>query len=258
MSTILESGEQQIGRTVAITRSLEEILDTRFGATGKGLHEKATSVSHLVPDQLIRQLRFIASVRNKMMHSNFVMNANDFERFSNTSKTVLDQLSVAAANFESQKRNGKIGGTSSVRTGKSSSRWALFPLVATLVAGGYLILSPSKPTQVPADADSDIAASAPSAPPAAASAVARRQPQQVADTAKPENANADPIVEMKTVERTPRHVRQHITGGSHTPAENGQGRMKMSNDPVQDQSETTNHGGEQPRLQEVRDLTRGL
>jgi hypothetical protein len=55
---------------LAVTRTklLESLLEQALGATGKGLHEKVTSVQEKLPPPLVKKLRFIATVRNKIVH----------------------------------------------------------------------------------------------------------------------------------------------------------------------------------------------
>lgn len=53
---------------VSRSRRLEQLLEHGFGATGKGLHQKVGSVEHLLPTQLVRQVRLVATVRNKVVH----------------------------------------------------------------------------------------------------------------------------------------------------------------------------------------------
>ena len=55
---------------LAVTRSqrLEQMLERDFGATGKGLHQKVSSVADSMPDDLVRKLRLVATVRNKVVH----------------------------------------------------------------------------------------------------------------------------------------------------------------------------------------------
>ncbi|HEX8072451.1 MAG TPA: SH3 domain-containing protein [Pyrinomonadaceae bacterium] len=50
------------------TKKLERVLEEQYQATGRGLHEKATSVEHKLDSNRLKQIRFIASVRNKLMH----------------------------------------------------------------------------------------------------------------------------------------------------------------------------------------------
>lgn len=50
------------------SKELEHILDVEFGAEGKGLHEKISAVSNALPDELIRNMRYLATIRNKLVH----------------------------------------------------------------------------------------------------------------------------------------------------------------------------------------------
>jgi hypothetical protein len=73
MSSFIES-------VIQSTKNLESLLTKELGATGKGLHEKATSVEHLIPAELLKKIRYIASVRNKLMHeSDYVFDGNPDE-----------------------------------------------------------------------------------------------------------------------------------------------------------------------------------
>jgi hypothetical protein len=75
---------------LAVTRSqrLEQLLERDFGATGRGLHEKVSSVADAIPQDLVRKLRLVATVRNKVVHENphiddkprFLDAADDAER----------------------------------------------------------------------------------------------------------------------------------------------------------------------------------
>lgn len=65
------------------TKKLERLLEEKYQAIGKGLHEKATSVEHTLDPNTLKQIRFIASVRNKLMHEDgyiFDGNENEFLR----------------------------------------------------------------------------------------------------------------------------------------------------------------------------------
>ncbi len=53
---------------VTRTKSLESFLEQALGATGKGLHEKVSSVQDRLQPALVRKLRFIATIRNKIVH----------------------------------------------------------------------------------------------------------------------------------------------------------------------------------------------
>ena len=49
-------------------KELEWLLESTFGATGKGLHEKITSVESSLPPALVKRLRFLATIRNRLIH----------------------------------------------------------------------------------------------------------------------------------------------------------------------------------------------
>jgi hypothetical protein len=50
------------------TKALETLLEAGLGATGRGLHEKVSSVEPRLPPPLVRRLRFVATVRNRIVH----------------------------------------------------------------------------------------------------------------------------------------------------------------------------------------------
>ncbi len=52
---------------------LEQVLEERLGAQGRGLHEKITSVSGHLPTALVKHLRWLATLRNKVVHEGYVL-----------------------------------------------------------------------------------------------------------------------------------------------------------------------------------------
>lgn len=67
---------------------LEQILQRDLGAAGKGLHQKVSSAEAILPAPLVRKLRLVATVRNKVVHESariedrkeFVAAADEAER----------------------------------------------------------------------------------------------------------------------------------------------------------------------------------
>jgi hypothetical protein len=50
-------------------KELEFILDSSFAATGKSIHEKLNSLPEgSLPAPLIKQMRYLATIRNKLVH----------------------------------------------------------------------------------------------------------------------------------------------------------------------------------------------
>ena len=80
----------QIEKTVEYTRTIEEILTQSFGAQGKGLHQEVTSVQCKLTEPLVKKLRYIASVRNRMMHSQYVL--DEPETFYATCEQAIHML----------------------------------------------------------------------------------------------------------------------------------------------------------------------
>ena len=50
------------------SKELEYFLEEEFHAKGKGLHEKISSVQSDLPDSLCKRIRFLATIRNKLIH----------------------------------------------------------------------------------------------------------------------------------------------------------------------------------------------
>lgn len=54
---------------ISISQQTERLLETRFGAQGRGLREKLDSVSDKIPLKIQKQIRFIATTRNLAAHN---------------------------------------------------------------------------------------------------------------------------------------------------------------------------------------------
>lgn len=50
------------------SKRFEKLLSTKFNAIGKGLHERIDSVKAHLPDDIQSKLRFVATIRNKLVH----------------------------------------------------------------------------------------------------------------------------------------------------------------------------------------------
>ncbi len=50
------------------TKKLEELLEVNYGAAGRGLHEKVTSVEAQLAPETVKTLRYVATLRNKLVH----------------------------------------------------------------------------------------------------------------------------------------------------------------------------------------------
>lgn len=66
------------------SKDLEHLLEQEWGAEGKGLHEKITWVQHSsapLPEDLMRRMRFLATIRNKLIHDVTYTRIEDRARF---------------------------------------------------------------------------------------------------------------------------------------------------------------------------------
>ncbi len=63
------------------TKALESLLEQALGATGKGLHEKVSSVQGRLALPLVKKLRFVATVRNKIVHESDYQQIDDRDAF---------------------------------------------------------------------------------------------------------------------------------------------------------------------------------
>ncbi|EEY98100.1 DUF4145 domain-containing protein [Vibrio mimicus] len=58
----------EIEQVVLRTRKLETLLREQYHAEGKGLHQLVSSCEERLPHDVIKKLRYVATIRNKLMH----------------------------------------------------------------------------------------------------------------------------------------------------------------------------------------------
>jgi hypothetical protein len=68
-------------QVIKASKELEHVLDTQFGAQGKGLHEKADTVERQLSPQLIKDIHYLATLRNKLVHEYNFNNIPDRKQF---------------------------------------------------------------------------------------------------------------------------------------------------------------------------------
>lgn len=57
-----------IETAIKYSKAVESLLTKQFGAQGKGLHEKLSSVERRLPASLVKRIRYLATMRNKVVH----------------------------------------------------------------------------------------------------------------------------------------------------------------------------------------------
>ncbi len=53
---------------IKISQKLEQFLQNKYKAEGRGLHEKLSSIQDKIPSSIQKKIRFIATIRNKATH----------------------------------------------------------------------------------------------------------------------------------------------------------------------------------------------
>ena len=77
------------------SKSIEKILREQYSATGKGLHEYLDSIEGRINKETINQARFIATVRNRVVHNDGVI--DNPESFYKTAMEVVYALDKSPA-----------------------------------------------------------------------------------------------------------------------------------------------------------------
>jgi len=95
---------------LGLSRNLEQRL-ARLGAKGQGLHQATTSIETRLPAELVKKLRFVASVRNTVVHKNDV-SSKQFEDVQTAATYVAADLDAMITRNASVAGNtfGKIVG----------------------------------------------------------------------------------------------------------------------------------------------------
>jgi hypothetical protein len=100
---------------VTTARRLESLLETRFGASGRGLHEKLASVEATLPSEVLRDGRYVATMRNKVVHEDS-FSLPDRDRFLRCAQAFEKALGgQVKSGFFGKAPGGKVTGGFKVR-----------------------------------------------------------------------------------------------------------------------------------------------
>lgn len=81
----------QIDVAVKYAKKIETILENKYNAEGKGLHEKLDGLNGILDENIIKKARYIATIRNKVVHED-EYDIEDIEDFIETAKEVTSLL----------------------------------------------------------------------------------------------------------------------------------------------------------------------
>lgn len=134
---------------IKLSKKAEHILESGFGAAGRGLHEKVSSVERKIPSGLVKKLRYVATIRNHLVHE-LDFELNNPEEFFITAKKAIEELEQLEVQLTKVSENSRLKATpkevtSKPEKGSSFWRWVF---IASLCYIGYqwvLGLKISKP-----------------------------------------------------------------------------------------------------------------
>jgi len=81
-----------IDLVIRSSKRIETTLVRLFDATGKGLHEKLSSVEKKLPVSLVKRIRYIATIRNKLVHEHEYRKIDDRSSFKRAVRHVNKEL----------------------------------------------------------------------------------------------------------------------------------------------------------------------
>lgn len=81
-----------IDRVVKASRKIESQLVRNFQAKGKGLNGKVNSVESKLPSALVKRIRYIATIRNKVVHDDGYKRIDDRAAFKHAVVQVQREL----------------------------------------------------------------------------------------------------------------------------------------------------------------------
>ena len=78
---------------IEAARPIEQMLREKHGATGRGLHELVSDVQGKLSQSDIKKMRFVATIRNQVLHEGLVLDASTRDGVTRASKEVLQRQS---------------------------------------------------------------------------------------------------------------------------------------------------------------------
>jgi hypothetical protein len=124
---------------ISVSQKWEQRLERDYGAVGRGLHEKISSVESRLPEATVRKLRYIATIRNKATHENVALATRERRNVERTDRQ-LD------ANFSSRVSRRPRTDARTAREADDelklalAAREVLFWLAVVALVGGYCYL----------------------------------------------------------------------------------------------------------------------
>ncbi len=92
----------------SITKTLEHLLETRYGARGRNLHEKVTSVETYLDPQLVKQLGIVAGIRDNVFGKSNYNFTKDRDRFFLSGYSAIEKLEASESRQTISNKNTRL------------------------------------------------------------------------------------------------------------------------------------------------------
>lgn len=89
---------------IKISQDLETSLEDDYGATGRGLHEKASSVENELTPEIMKKIRFIATIRNKAVHDDVNVASDEIDNVRSAAEDIYRELQGRSHKRRSRRR----------------------------------------------------------------------------------------------------------------------------------------------------------
>ncbi|KAG1686194.1 hypothetical protein DVH05_007076 [Phytophthora capsici] len=79
---------------IEASKELEYLLEKEFNAHGQGLHERVTSVETAIPQRTVRSIRYVATLRNQLIHNREMKALPDRQQFIKKFDDAMVELNI--------------------------------------------------------------------------------------------------------------------------------------------------------------------
>ncbi|RMX65584.1 hypothetical protein DD238_006278 [Peronospora effusa] len=93
---------------IETSKELEYMLEKEFSAHGQGLHEKVSSVEDTIPFPTVRSIRYVATLRNKLIHDRETKALPDRQQFIKKFDDAMTELNIIIEKKRMDARGVKV------------------------------------------------------------------------------------------------------------------------------------------------------
>jgi len=94
-------------RIIKLSKRIEATLEGAFGASGRGLHEKISSVEKSLPENIVKRARRIATIRNKAVHEDG-FKIDGMSEIERDSDELINDLTRLAVRINEQRQENEV------------------------------------------------------------------------------------------------------------------------------------------------------